>query len=329
MRRWLLSLPFLALGHQAAAYCTGQDLLPTLTPAETAQIETALAATPYARGNHWIATRGTQVIHVIGTMHLDDPRWDPVVAQVLPIVSGSGRLLVEMTDEDQAEMQRALAAQPEKVFITHGPTLPELLSEEDWQRLSSVMAERGLPGFMSAKMQPWMQTLMLGMPACALQNPELAKNGLDLRLMRAAREAGVPVASLETFDELFALLAEGSTEDQLRILMASLPFAEGAEDQFATVSGLYFREDNAAAWEFARIMAYRGLDLPADEIEAMLEEFRVKLLDIRNRAWMYDILAAGEDRVVVAVGALHLMGETGVLRLLEEEGYSLSRAAFR
>ena len=209
-----------------------------------------------------------------------------------------------------------------------GPTLPEILSEEDWERLSAAMAERGLPGFMAAKMQPWMQTLMLGMPACAITNPALAKAGLDMRLMQAARAADVPIRSLEGFDELYALIAGGTVEEQLDMLMASLPFAGDSEDQFATTAALYFEENTAAAWEFARIMAFQRADLPADEVEALLAEFKGKLLDTRNRAWMDPILAAEESRIAIAVGALHLMGDTGVLNLLSQAGYTLDRAAF-
>ena len=329
MTRWVLSFALLFAGSAAqAAFCTGTDLRDTLSTEERATIAQAMEDTPYAAGNHWIARKGSQTIHVMGTMHLDDPRWDRVLPALVPVVEAADPLFVEMTDEDQTAMQRALAEQPEKVFITEGPTLPELLPEADWQRLSAAMAERGVPGFMAAKMQPWMQTMMLGMPGCAITNPELAKGGLDMRLMGAGREAGVPVRSLEGFEELYALIADGTIEEQLDMLMATLPFVDDSEDQFITTARFYFDEDTAAAWEFARVISLRRSDLPAEETEALLSEFKTKLLDTRNRAWMDPILAAEEDTIVVAVGALHLMGETGVLNLLEEAGYALERAAF-
>ncbi|WP_050928263.1 TraB/GumN family protein [Aestuariivita boseongensis] len=329
MIRWILSLSLLLAGSAAqAAYCTGADLRETLSAGEQAQIAQAMGETPYAAGNHWIARKGDQTIHVMGTMHLDDPRWDSVLPALLPVVQAADLLFVEMTDEEQMAMQAALAEQPEKVFITEGPTLPELLSEEDWERLASAMRERGLPGFMAAKMQPWMQTLMLGMPGCAIANPELAKGGLDMRLMEAARDADVPVRSLEGFEELYALIADGTVEEQLQMLMATLPFAHDSEDQFMTTSYFYFDEQTAAAWEFARVMSHRRSELPPEQVEALLEEFKTKLLDTRNHAWMDPILSARESTIVVAVGALHLMGEDGVLNLLDQAGYRLDRAAF-
>ena len=37
---------------------------------------------PYATGNHWIATRGDQVVHVVGTFHLSDPQMDGIAARL-------------------------------------------------------------------------------------------------------------------------------------------------------------------------------------------------------------------------------------------------------
>lgn len=329
MTRWVLSFALLFAASTAqAAFCTGTDLRDTLSADERAAIAQAMEETPYAAGNHWIARKDDQTIHVMGTMHLDDPRWDQVLPALVPVVEAADLLFVEMTDEDQLAMQRALAEQPEKVFITDGPTLPELLPEEDWERLSAAMSERGVPGFMAAKMQPWMQTMMLGMPGCAIANPALAKGGLDMRLMRAARYMGVPVRSLEGFEELYALIADGTIEEQLEMLLAALPFANDGEDQFVTTARFYFDEDTAAAWEFARVISLRRSDLPVEETEALLAEFKTKLLDTRNRAWMGPILDADEKNIVIAVGALHLMGETGVLNLLDSAGYQLERAPF-
>lgn len=329
MSRWLLSVFFICLATFAqAAFCTGSDLRPSLTEEERTRLSQVGGTVAFGRGNHWIARKGDQSVHIVGTMHLDDPRWPPVMAQIAPIVAEADLLFVEMTDQDQRDMQSALAEQPEKVFITQGPTLPEMLSEDDWQSLSTAMATRGVPAFLAAKMQPWMQTMMLGVPTCAIASPDLAKNGLDMRLMGVARTHDVPVRSLEGFEELYDLIAGGTIEEQLDMLMASLPFAGDSEDQFITTAALYFDEETAAAWEFARIMSYRRSDLPADEVEALLAAFKTKLLVTRNRAWMDHILSAQAPTMVIAVGALHLMGEDGVLSLMQDSGYTLQRAPF-
>lgn len=330
MKQALLALALIwaAMPAQAAAFCTGEDLRAGLSPEDAQALDRAAAATPHGQGNHWVATRGSRAVHVIGTMHLDDPRWPGVMNALTPVVAGADLLLVEMTAEDQAAMQDTIRSDPARAFITEGPTMPDLLSEADWQLLSAAMADRGVPGIIAAKMQPWMQALTLGLPACAMRNPALAEGGLDKRLMDVAAGAGVPVAGLETFDDLHALLTAGSMVEQLDLLIASLPLADRGDDQFATTAAIYFEENAGLAWEFARLQAMRGLDLPGERVDAVLADFEDRLLVRRNQAWMDTILTAPGDRIAVAVGALHLMGEDGVLNLLAQAGYRLERAPF-
>ncbi|MDA0962571.1 MAG: TraB/GumN family protein, partial [Proteobacteria bacterium] len=312
----------------ATSFCAGADLRAEFAPDEVQALDRAAAAAPYGQGNHWIATRGNRVVHVIGTMHLDDPRWPGVMEALSPVVAGADRLLVEMTVEEQDAMRDTLARDPARAFITEGPTLPEMLSDRDWTRLSAAMADRRVPAVIASRMQPWLLALMLGLPTCALRNPAPGEAGLDKRLMEVAAAAGVPVAGLEAFDDLHGLLTAGSPVEQLDLLMASLPMADRSDDQFATTAAIYFEENAGLAWEFARLQAMRGLDLPAERIEAVLADFEDRLLVQRNRAWMDTILTAPGDRIAVAVGALHLMGENGVLNLLDAAGYRLERAAF-
>ncbi len=55
-------------------------------------------------------------------------------------------------------------------------------------------------------------------------------------------------------------------------------------------------------------------------------EFKDRLLDRRNETMAKSILDLAEKKkVVAAIGALHLVGERGVIRLLEKEGYKATK----
>ncbi|WP_165390202.1 TraB/GumN family protein [Thalassococcus sp. S3] len=323
----MLALAFVLLPVAAFAACAGTDLRTTLSPSERAALDTAVAATPYAEGNHWTARRGDQTIHLIGTMHLNDPRWPDVVPPLANIVRGSDLLLLEMTAEEEQKLQAAIAARPELMFITSGPTLPELMSEEDWTRLRTVMADLGMPGVLVSKTQPWMLSVLLGIPACARMQSE-APLGLDKRLMAVAEDAGIPMQALEPYDTLFQLFRETPQEEQIEFLLTSLAGAELAEDQFATITGTYFDEEPAQAWEMSRILTQRTTDLPDAEIDAIFAEMEEALMTRRNLAWMDEIAKVDAPTITISVGALHFVGETGLPRLLEKQGYVLTRAPF-
>ena len=80
--RLFLTVFFLLLPASLWAACTGTDLRTTMTPQERAGLEARITAMPFAEGNHWIARRGSRTVHVIGTLHVNDPRMAQITADL-------------------------------------------------------------------------------------------------------------------------------------------------------------------------------------------------------------------------------------------------------
>lgn len=326
--RLFLPLAFIFTATLTAAACGGADVRDTLTPAEQAEIDARLAHVPFAEGNVWTATRGAQVLHLIGTMHLDDTRFDAIMPRLLPLIRNANLLLVEATKAEEAKLESAVTQRPDLLFLTTGPTLPDLLPEADWQALAEAVESRGVPAFMAAKMQPWYLSVLLTMPGCAVQQMQDGANGLDHRIMDLATRAGVPQQPLEPFDTVFNLMSGYPLEEQARLLTLGLLSNDIAEDAFFTLKESYFEEKSAELLEVNRIIAYRHVDLPKAEVDALTDEMLGTLLNQRNLAWMTPILSAPEGETVVAVGAAHLPGAQGLLALLEAEGFRIQRQPF-
>ena len=113
------------------------------------------------------------------------------------------------------------------------------------------------------------------------------------------------------------------------MIRAALPTASRSEDMFATMAESYFREDHRQIWEFARIAALSASPGQADKLAADFAEMEEILINRRNRAWIEVIEADPSDQLVVAVGAGHLAGQAGLLKLLEQAGYRLEPATFQ
>ncbi len=329
MTRLLASLLLVLFSAGAAsARCAGEDLRGTLSPEDRAALASAVAATPYPEGNRWRATRGARVIDIVGTIHLSDPRLDPVMERLAPAVAAADLVLVEMSDEDEAALQSEIAADPGRLLLPGTETLPGFMDDATWQTLSDAIQARGLPPAMAARMQPWYLSLQLAIPPCAMPEIVAGARGLDHRVIEAARAGGVPVRSLEPVDTLFALFGQAPLEEQVKMLLLGMMPVEATEDAFTTTIEAYFDETHAEGWQMARVVARRTLDLPAEEIDAVFAEMETRLLDERNRAWIDVIEAAEGDRLLLAFGAAHLFGEAGVLALLEREGYTIARLPF-
>ena len=61
--------------------------------------------------------------------------------------------------------------------------------------------------------------------------------------------------------------------------------------------------------------------------EKAAAEMRERLYDVRNREMAGKVIAmlAGADPTFIAVGAGHLLGDTGIVELLRRKGYAIRR----
>ncbi len=330
MLRTLIATLALSLAMSPAlANCDGADLRETLTASEDAALAESVQARAYPTGNHWRATRDGEVLHLIGTMHLADPRFDAVVADLEPVVISATRLLLEMTQTEEAALEQELARAPDMIVLSES-SLPELMEESEWALVAEEMTARGMPPFMTAKLRPWYVSLLLAIPSC-MPLDEAARNGLDARLEAIAEDADVPTQALEPFDTAFRAFQTAPIDMQINMLRASLLGPDVGEDLFETMGNSYFDEEHAEGWALAQVLGPRLSPLEVaenDEIFALMER---ELLVERNRAWIPVILAAlaeTDGPIVAAFGAAHLGGNDGVLALLEAEGFALERLPF-
>lgn len=329
VRPLILALSLLMTTGSAGAApgaCQGRDLLRTLSPEARADIDHAADA-PFAEGNHWQARRGDQVIDIVGTFHLYDARMDGPLARLKPEIAAADRIYLEATDTEIAELKQALGSRPEMIVL-QGKTLPERLPADDWQKLSAAMSARGIPPFVAAKFQPWYVSMLLGVPACAMNSLSGGSSGLDHLISEAAKASGIPLAALEPFDTVFTALKELSDGDQVEMIRDALLTEPQSEDLMATMTDAYFSEDHRMIWEFGRYQALHAPGADVAKVAAGLDRIEDLLIDRRNAAWAQVLDRAPEKRLLVAVGAGHLGGDKGLLNLLQKQGFALTRQEF-
>lgn len=328
--RSIAAFIFIIFALPSWAACVGQDLLTAMAPEARASLEDKAHAQPYPEGILWQATRGDQVIHLVGTMHFHEPRHDQTFAQAKPWIDAAQTIFLELGDGDEQRLQTHITANPGLAFIVDGPTLPDLLSPDDWARLSKAMTDRGTPAFFAAKMKPWMALMTLSLTKCVVEDMAAGKRGLDQRILDYAGQIGNPGQALEPFDTAFKIFEGYGQDEMLRFLSLYLRL-ENADpnDQNYTMIEAYFREEIRVIWELSLAQSLaEPQGMSEDEILAEFARLEEALITRRNIDWMDKILpAADQGPVFIAVGALHLPGEFGVLNLLEEEGFQITRIA--
>lgn len=324
----LLSLCLcLLLPVTAHAACEGRDLRLDLTPEVKAELDRTLSTIPYPEGNHWIARKGDTVLHLIGTLHTNDPRMGAVVDRLAPVLSTADAFYFEVTQAEMDAFEKDLANDFSPVLITSGPTLVDLMSEEDWSALSATLAERGIPSWMAAKMRPWFLSMMLGIPPCLMTTPDFDR-GMDTRLTELAESQGIPQFSLERIEDLIAMFDSHSLEEQVASLTRLAGAIQAEDDQMITMANTYLDEQHALIIELAKLQGLDASGLTPEEFNAEWQSFEDQLLVQRNANWMQKILSLKDQTAVIAVGAGHLNNDYGLLNQLHQAGYTLERAGF-
>ncbi len=322
---WLALATLLAGGTCVRAACSGDDLIAALPEAQRMALDAAADSQPYAEGNLWRATKGAMTVTMVGTYHLADPRFDPVMARLEPRIDTARTLMAEAGPVEEDALRRYLALHPDAFT---GPSLQLDLSDADWTRLASALTARGVPAAIGAHFKPWYLSALLAMPPC-LAVVEAAGNGLDRRIIAYGAARDMPLVALESWQTALHVFDAFSRPEQIEMVRQALDLDDRSEDMMATMTDAYFREDSRRLWEFQRMMAG---DLPGADESAVARDYdrlERSLMTERNEAWIPAIEAAAvKGPVFAAFGALHLSGETGVLNLLHDRGWRLERLPF-
>jgi UDP-N-acetylmuramate-alanine ligase len=119
--------------------------------------------------------------------------------------------------------------------------------------------------------------------------------------------------ALETADEQIEVLFNSLTlEKQAEILVKSVKEKEKGIEQMQKLDEAYLAGD------------LKKMEELYSEDEDMTEEYKKALVDTRNLKWVSKLNKLFETKSgVVAVGCLHLVGETGLIKQLEKNGFSV------
>lgn len=322
LRPILTAICLMAPAVAFAQTCGTRNLIDELNEADKARLAALVEPHAYPEGVLFKAEKPGSKVIVAGTIHIPDPRLDPMVERLQSEVTAADVLILEASSEDEEGIATLAASNPDLFFITEGPTLIDLLSEEEWDMVTERLDDIGIPGFLAAKFQPWYLSMTLAIPKCALALVQSGAKGLDRQLEVIALDAGVPIATLDDTEAVLRIFADEPIEKQLDGLRIGLEMQSDGDASTSTMIEGYFDGRVRETWEYGRLLLEES-DLPNGA--EMFDEVNQALLLDRNQTWEPEIIRIVDGKTaVLAVGAAHLSGETGVLRALERAGYEVS-----
>ena len=311
--------------------CRGASLLAGLAAdGKLAAVEAEAAKTVNGEGRFWQieapeSDDGAPPSHLLGTMHLGDARVLALPAPVEAAFEASDGLVLETTDVlDQTKMAAALFADPSLTTLPDGKTLSDYLGPKDEAALAARLSAKGVPLQAVERLQPWFLSSGFMLPACLKDASGGMPLVLDTSLAKRAEAAGKPVAGIETALEQLSAMAAQPIEDQMDGFVALIAAEDRLGDIFETMIELYLGEHVATIMPaIEAAVPDGGMLVGSGEGYAAFEE---KMITERNRRMAERLEPHLRDGgAFVAVGALHLPGKSGLVALLRQRGYRVTR----
>jgi hypothetical protein len=312
-------------GAQAAAPCTGKDVIAEMRQADPVAHRRLIAAGDRLKngeGLFWrIERQGLAPSFLFGTMHATDARATDLPPVLRRALSGVDTVAVESLDALDPE-RSAEALKQSRAFMLYadGRGLAERLTPGRRAELERALAPAGIKLEQAGTMKPWMLAVALSVPACETARRQQEKY-VDAVLSDLARAEGKRLVGLETMPEQLASFDAIDERLQIEFLISAARLAPRMNDVFVTMTNLYLE---------GRIGRLKALSIVLAEqtgvSRAANDAFNRELIDLRNgRMFARALPLVEKGPVLIGVGALHLPGESGLVQLFRDAGFTVNR----
>ncbi len=200
------------------------------------------------------------------------------------------------------------------MYMKDEQKLMDFITEEEFKTLSEYInpriANRGMSLDMLQNMKPILLSSMLipSMLECEVMD------AYDEKLASIAQKKGINVIGLESVEEQMQVFDRIPIEKQVSTLL------ESAKDQGE--KDLKQLQDMINAYQNNDLKTLENI---ANEDHGIFIEYENDLLIKRNLNWMPALKKyLSQHQVLIGVGALHLVGEKGLINLLREEGFTVT-----
>lgn len=281
-----------------------------LALAPAAHAQTAQDADPAL----WVVKDHDTTIYLFGTVHVLKPGLSWFDEAVKDAFDKSDQVMLEIVEPDPAVLQGLIA---KIAYNPTGPGVTEQLPESKRAAYVAALASLGVPAEMLDRLDPWF-------PAITLSYASLTKYGYDPEsgaekvLAAAAKEAGKPVAGLETAEQQLGYFDSLPKELQVKFLVITIDQLPRMGTMIDTMMASWSKGDSAALGALLN-----------EELDETPEIAKV-LLTERNARWAEWIEKRMEQpgTVFVAVGAGHLAGPGSVQEFLEKHRLNAERIEY-
>lgn len=250
--------------------------------------------------------------YVFGTIHIisDEAYFLPEGTE--QAMNNSDKIVFEIDMKEMSDMGAQMALLS-KAFMNNGTRLKDLMTAEDYALVKSHFEEIGLPMMMMDRIKPMFLTVFASSDVSPTDLSTGEMKSYEMEFFDFAEEHQKETGGLETIEFQLSVFDSIPYKAQAEMLVESIRGDEEQTDLFDKMIELYQAQDIEALYSTI-----------GDE-ESGAGEYEDILIKNRNERWMEGMgNFMKEGPTFFAVGAGHLGGPNGVIRLLRNEGYTVT-----
>ncbi|MBJ6361843.1 TraB/GumN family protein [Paenibacillus sp. GCM10012307] len=271
-----------------------------------------------SRGFLWKVENKGNTVYLLGSIHVAKEKMYPLRQEIEDAFEAADYLGVEI-DLSTIDPQQAQKLVLDLGAYKDGTQLKDHISAETYAKVTAFLKANDYPETSFDNFKPWLITQNISNIQAAKAGYQ-TEIGIDMYLIQNANKVKKPILSLESIESQLQMFNNFSDPLQEKLLLQTLEPA--SEDTPAPGEGLdlltkmWIEGDDAVLAELTKASAwddeyYKGM--LSDRNEGMVEHIKSYLNSDKKETYM------------VVVGALHMLGDHGVVTLLEKEGFTLAR----
>ncbi|WP_316366168.1 TraB/GumN family protein [Candidatus Thiodiazotropha sp. CDECU1] len=245
---------------------------------------------------------------MFGTIHSEDPRVTQLPEAVETYFNNADILMLEMS------LDLMTSARVAGLMLQDADgSLSKQVGKSLAQEATVAMQSLGVPPQVTEFLQPWAVVMTLSAP------PQVSGQFLDKKLYSKAIAAGKQFQPLESPEEQISVFTSMTIKEQKSLLHNVL-------DEYQSYPGMYKQLTKAYLARDLDKLVEISFANPMSDDPALQDKVMEQLLTRRNHRMVERMEAYfNQGKVFIAVGALHLVGEEGLISLLRQRGYTVSR----
>ena len=243
--------------------------------------------------------------YLFGTMHLIKKEYFFFPRKLKKLISKTDQLVMEIVGlPNQIDAMKYITLEEGSFFdFFNTAQIDTILT---WAKANFFMEESAFRSVFS-KIKPFVIIQM------ATQIQFIGKTeSYEMIFNEIAKNKGIETKSLETIQQQISFFDQLTNKQQVEMIMSGIRDSEKSIDMIIKMQKTYVSQNVDALYQ---MITNDG---------SVISEEQSKFLDDRNENWIPQIIKLIKRNTFIAIGAGHLGGPNGVIRLLEEKGYTLT-----